>query len=429
MKNWIKFPLMMAIMSLSFPLTTRAEWTVPLAGNTFRTEPSPGGRGIRRSGEVSWSDPNEVYSTYVYLDRPAVLSISLLGRNPSGKATLTLSAGKTRLPIVIDRSESSLLPIGNVEVDQSGYLQLDFQGDYREGEHFGLFQALKIESETKSLKLEFVRNNEGNMFYWGRRGPSVHLRYEVPKEAPLEYAYSEITVPKGQDPVGSFYMANGFAQGYFGFQVNSASERRILFSVWSPYRTDNPNEIPEDQRIKLLAKGHDVHVGEFGNEGSGGQSYLRFPWKAGQTYRFLTRVRPDDNGNTVYTSWFGEPETDSWRLIASFRRPITNTHLKGFHSFLESFSPSYGHIGRRAHYGNVWVRETEGQWHPCTQARFSVDATGSARHRVDFNGGVAENAFFLRNCGFFHETGTPGQTYTVIPESQQKPPTRLPRNL
>ena len=140
MKNWIKFPLMMAIMSLSFPLTTRAEWTVPLAGNTFRTEPSPGGRGIRRSGEVSWSDPNEVYSTYVYLDRPAVLSISLLGRNPSGKATLTLSAGKTRLPIVIERSESSLLPIGNVEVDQSGYLQLDFQGDYREGEHFGFFK-------------------------------------------------------------------------------------------------------------------------------------------------------------------------------------------------------------------------------------------------------------------------------------------------
>ncbi len=61
--------------------------------------------------------------------------------------------------------------------------------------------------------------------------------------------------------IGSYFMANGFGQGYFGIQVNSASERRILFSVWSPFSTNNPREIPDDQRITLLKKGEPVHAG------------------------------------------------------------------------------------------------------------------------------------------------------------------------
>ncbi len=66
-----------------------------------------------------------------------------------------------------------------------------------------------------------------------------------------------------------------------------------------------------------LAKGPEVRLGEFGNEGSGGQSFLVYPWKAGMTYRFLTEVKPDGNGNTRYTCWFG-PKDGEFRLIASF---------------------------------------------------------------------------------------------------------------
>ena len=144
------------------------------------------------------------------------------------------------------------------------------------------------------------------MFYWGRRGPSVHLRYETPAERQLQYAYSELTVPPRQDPIGSFSMANGFREGYFGIQVNGPDERRVLFSIWSPFRTDNPRDIPEDQQIVALGRGPDVRIGEFGNEGSGGQSILVYPWKVGNTYRFLTEVEPDGQVNTIYTSWFGD---------------------------------------------------------------------------------------------------------------------------
>ena len=74
-------------------------------------------------------------------------------------------------------------------------------------------------------------------------------------------------MPAGGDVIGSYFMADGFAHGYFGMQVNSEKERRILFSVWSPYNTQNPDEIPQDQRIELLKKGDGVHTGKFGNEG------------------------------------------------------------------------------------------------------------------------------------------------------------------
>ena len=58
-------------------------------------------------------------------------------------------------------------------------------------------------------------------------------------------------------------MANGSREGYFGIQVNSTEERRVLFSIWSPYVTDDPSQIPEDQRIQLIKSGQDVQVDEY----------------------------------------------------------------------------------------------------------------------------------------------------------------------
>jgi hypothetical protein len=79
--------------------------------------------------------------------------------------------------------------------------------------------------------------------------------------ADVSYYYSEINVPQGYDPVGSYYMANGFGQGYFGYQVNSATERRFLFSVWSGYHTDDPTQIPSEYTVQLNRKGADVISG------------------------------------------------------------------------------------------------------------------------------------------------------------------------
>ena len=132
-------------------------------------------------------------------------------------------------------------------------------------------------------------------------------------------------------------------------------------------------------------------------------------------------MTPDGQSNTTYPCWFGDKAAGEWRLIASFRRPKTDTHLRAFHSFLESFAPPTGHQGRRGLHGNVWVRDTESQWHEITQARFSVDPTGRGRHRLDYTGGAEGDHFFLRNCGFFNETGRPGEVFTRQSTAAQKP--------
>ncbi|HLS95394.1 MAG TPA: DUF3472 domain-containing protein [Sphingobacterium sp.] len=184
-------------------------------------------------------------------------------------------------------------------------------------------------------------------------------------------------------------------------QVNSEQERRILFSVWSPFHTDNPREIPEYQRIVLTRKEKGVSTGEFGNEGSGGQSFLRYSWKAGHTYRFLLKGRPVHGNYTEFTAWFYAPEEGEWRLIAQFLRPQTSTFLTGFHSFLENFIPSQGNLERQVLFGNQWVRAASGQWVECVDARFTADATARKGFRLDYAGGEKNGHFFLRNGGFF----------------------------
>lgn len=396
-------------------------WSVPVGGNAYRTAPKPGGSGLRRSGRLAWSGKNEVHSMFFRVDRPALIEVGIKASVPVGESTLSATINGKRVECQLNGVDDKDYQFGEFKIEKAGYVRVDLQGVKRQGQTFAGISELLVSSDTASLMLDYVKTSDGGMFYWGRRGPSVHLRYQVPRELELKYAYSEISVPQGQDPIGSYFMANGFGQGYFGIQVNSATERRILFSVWSPFRTDNPADIPADQRIENLGNGSGVHVGKFGNEGSGGQSYLVFPWKAGVTYRFLTEVEPDGNGSTVYTSWFSEKNAKEWRLIASFRRPKTDTHLTGFHSFLESFSPDLGYISRGALYGNIWVADTEGNWHECTQARFSVDATGGNKHRLDFNGGAKGGSFFMRNCGFFDETGKPGEWFERTSTDNQRP--------
>ena len=413
------------VIGLASASLSPAEWSVPLGGNAFRAGPAPGDAGVSRSGGINWSDAEGVFAVFFHVNRAAALDLSLNARVPEGRSTIVTRVLGRAFTNVLDGSEWHRQSVGRIEVPAAGYVRVELQGLERSGRAYAEIRDLLVAADEPGLSLDYVKTNQGNMFYWGRRGPSVHLGYQTPADRKLQFAYTEITVPEGQDTLGSYFMANGFGEGYFGFQVNSATERRVLFSVWSPFQTDNPRNIPAEQRIDSLGKGPEVHVGEFGNEGSGGQSYLVYPWKAGKTYRFLTEVKPDGQGRTVYTSWFGDKAAGEWRLIASFRRPKTDTTLRGFHSFLENFAPTTGHLGRRAEYGNVWVRDTEGQWHEITQARFSVDPTGRGRHRLDFTGGAEGDHFYLRNCGFFNETGRPGEVFTRQSTAAQKPEVNL----
>jgi len=316
--------------------------------------------------------------------------------------------------VEISNTDFQTLEAGMFSVEKAGCYFLEIQGKSNTGETIADIDSFTLEGSALNEGITYVKED----FYWGRRGPSVHLNYTAPEGKDIVWFYNEITVPEGDDTLGSYFMANGFAEGYFGMQVNSSTERRILFSVWSPYETQNPDEIPDDYKIILLGKGEGVTTGEFGNEGSGGQSYKVFNWKAGQTYKFLLKGSPSTNNSTDYTAYFFDPTEGSWSLIASFRRPHTSTYLKRQHSFLENFITQTGNISRMGVYGNQWVYDTEGEWHELTEAKFTADATAKKGSRVDYAGGAKGNTFYMKNCGFFDDMTEMNTMHTRTPNGK-----------
>lgn len=381
-----------------------ARWEVPLAGNAYLTAKADGsGDDLGGGGIRAWKDPRTVFSVFFHMDRPASVGVILPVLSAPADSTIRATIHGKAFDVVIKAGTAGDVALGQVDVAAAGYLRVDLQGVGKTGEGFVAADKLVVVSATPEAKLTCVKTNGGNMFYWGRRGPSVHLGYQIPHGKSLEYAYTEVTVPEGQDPVGSYFMANGFGEGYFGMQVLGPDNRKVLFSVWSPFSTDRPKDIPAEDRVVVLAKGQDVLARDFGGEGSGGQSFLDYPWQAGRTYRFLNSVKPDGKGNTIYTAWFGDKAKNEWHLVARFLRPKTNTTLTGYHSFLENFSDRMGYRGRRAVFANQHVRDTNGLWHEITRARFTGDGTAGGGHRLDYAGGLEAHGFYLRNGGYFND--------------------------
>ena len=375
--------------------------SIPVAGNSWSSSNSESSAEIvSKSGIANWTDHRVKILTYFRTGRSGKINLAVSAKVLSGKSLITFTVGEEHKKLLVTGTKFDTLKIGTFNLKEAGYQTLVIEGEEKSSESYAEVSAILVEGDAADGNLRYVKDD----FYWGRRGPSVHLNYEIPSEAgDVDYFYNELTIPSGNDVIGSYFMANGFAEGYFGIQVNSASERRILFSVWSPFKTDKPSEIPEDQKITLLKRGTDVYAGTFGNEGSGGQSYRKYLWKAATTYRFLLKAAPSINNSTDYTAWFFAPEINHWELIASFRRPKTDTFVKRPHSFLENFIPENGNITRMGYYSNQWVHSVGGKWTELVKAKFTADATARKDARLDYSGGIIDNQFYLKNCGFFSE--------------------------
>lgn len=390
-------------------------YEVPLGGNAFvTTAPTGAAEVINNNGLANWTSTNSVISTYAKVPQAGALRVKIRAKVlPAGdSSTVKLTINGVSKQIKLKGGTLQDYTVGTYSLNAAGYLKMDLQGISKSGGYFADVSHLILDSSATNGAVIYSDNNVDNTYYWSRRGPSCHLSYTIPTDQQVSYYYSEVKVPAGEDKIGSYFMANGFGQGYFGMQVNSATERRILFSVWSPYSTDNPSQIPAEDRITLNRKGTNTTTGEFGGEGSGGQSYLKYNWTAATTYKFLLKGEPDNNGSTDFTAWFNDSSTNTWTLIASWKRPKTTTYLTGFHSFLENFNADNGFLGRSAEYSNQWVRTSAGTWLQVVESTFTVDATYSSNQRIDAMGGITGTNFFLKNGGFFNTVVTPGTKFT-----------------
>lgn len=371
---------------------------------------APAGRGARidsRRGVTGWTGQDVSIQFYVQLQTSGRLTLALKMSLPdSDDTSISVSAAKKTFTVKVPktaRNEFVQVPVGSVDIKQAGYFLITLKGLRRKGHSFGDIQALVLSgSATKGIHFNTKPR---------RNAASVHLWYPTPKGHNVEWFYNEITVPRGADPIHSYYMACGFSRGYYGIQVNSPTERRVIFSIWdSGNEGVDRNKVKEEDRVKLLAKGAGVVAHGFGNEGTGGHSHWVHSWKTGTTYRFLVHARPEKTA-TIYTAYFHLADPDKWKVIASFRAPKDGKHFRGLYSFVENFGGATGHFYRKAHFGRQWFRNDRGQWHELKQSHFTHDPTGR-KERRDYGGGPEASGFYLFNGGFRPATAKYGDRFT-----------------
>ena len=398
--------------------------TIPQQGNTYVTSCNGNNPAVEASkiidtqnGKIiNWNDSKTVISLYFKTSRPGTFRLCVkatAGKNDD-TSTLRFSSDKQKYTVTINGGDEKDYMIGLFRTNKSGYNKIDIKGLKRTGNIFGNISEFTVEGDIVEGDNNFIPKEKLQDCYWFRRGPSVHMNYKMP-DSDIEYFYNEAVIPKGYDINGTYFMLTGFREGYMGIQSikdkNGKNANKILFSVWSPYTTDNPNEIPDSLHVKIISQGQNVTAQNFGNEGSGKQSFMHYPWRTGKTYKTLVKIEPDNHGNTIYTGFFGD-EKGNWHLLSKMLRPATHTYYKGAHSFLECFIPETSINTRSVIFKNPWVRDRNGIWHEITEATFTCDGTGLSKVRTDMEGTVNDNTFILKNCGFTDKTTQYGTKLT-----------------
>ncbi|EAR98943.1 nematoblast specific protein (macronuclear) [Tetrahymena thermophila SB210] len=364
---------------------------------------------ISEQGVSYWQDSNIIISLFFYVAVAGAYDISLLSTEVQRSAELQVNIPSISYSYFAKFNTDSLnLSLGTINIQNPGYYEVNFKGTNslvnKKAGYYPKLNSLILSGSQNKNSVYYV--NDSFSSHFGRRGPSVHLRYNLESQKNIQQFFNEVNVPKYWDAVGTYAMAIGFDYGYFGMQVNSESERRILFSVWSPQSTDDPSQILPENSVLLVSKGNNTVINAFGNEGSGGQSYLVYPWVAGVSYQFKLVGEPSTNGYSIFSAYFKDPtKSQDYILIASWKRPKTQSYLRGLYSFLENFNPEKGNISRKAYYNNQKAIDYSNNEVKVLSAYFTYDETAKKQQRLDYDGGVDNlNGYYLINCGFFNKT-------------------------
>ncbi|MBS1972928.1 MAG: DUF3472 domain-containing protein [Bacteroidetes bacterium] len=360
-----------------------------------------------KEGLHNWDDTSRHIHYYFYLKNTGKLHLALLIKSQSASNILQAKLGGKKFSVVVPQTSNfERVNFGSVVISRPGFYTIEIFCAKKNGKDIASIQSVEL-SGAAAKDMLFNKKTR-------RNAASVHLMYPLPDTAKITGFYNEVTVPQGADQLYSYFMACGFARGYFGMQVNSATERRIIFSVWDAgNEATDRSKVNDENKVKLFGKGTNVLAGDFGNEGTGGHSHFVYDWKVGQAYKFYVTALPDSTtSSTIYSGYFFIPELQEWKLIAAFKSPKDGKYLTHLYSFLEDFWGANGNLYRKAYYGNQWIRTEDGEWQELTKASFSSDATGKALDRIDFGGGTANNSFYLWNGGFANMNTKYGEKFS-----------------
>ncbi|HWE95845.1 MAG TPA: DUF3472 domain-containing protein [Tepidisphaeraceae bacterium] len=376
--------------SLIFAPTIVRAQEIKVPGFTAYLDPNCQAAHIDRNGVTQWGTADQVLwgGTLTKGKVSATVTVVL----PEGEtATLRLTIGGRSTDRKISAAARDIsADFGSFDIATPGYQRIELTGIAKSGKTFGDIKELTLAGPAAKDAFFNLKPR--------RNTASVHLRFPLEKGAEPVWFYNEL-VPR-TDPVWTYYEACGFARGYFGIQVISPTERRIIFSVWDAgNEVVDRSKVHDENLVKLLAKGEGVEASDFGNEGTGGHGHLKYMWKTGQPQRCLVTAKADGDA-TIYTGYYYFAQISRWGLIASFRAPHDGKLLRDLYSFDEDFVGDNGNLERLCDFGSQWVKTADGKWTELKVAEFTHDGTGQ-KDRRDFGAGVTKDGrFYLRTGGF-----------------------------
>lgn len=401
----MKLSLLIAA-SLLATLATHAQTELRVPAFTAYFAPDVEGAQVSgRAGISEWNDPKINVLWFGEIKTPGQLACAVtlkLPANAGSKLRLTV-AGKSHEAMAKGAGDEVVkVDFGSFDIAAAGYQKFALESLNADGKSAGDIEALLL-SGTATTDAQFNLKPRRNT-------ASVHLAYPTKEYTNVNAFYCEVTAT--ETPLWTYFEAAGWHRGYFGMQVNSPTERRIIFSVWdSGKEAVSRTKVGQEDRVTLIAKGKDVNSGDFGNEGTGGHSHLVYDWKTGSKQRFLVTCKVTDATHTIYAGYWFHPEEKKWMLISSWKAPKDGAYLHGLYSFVENFGGDNGLLNRKALYGNQWLRTADGEWHEVTVATFSHDPTGR-NDRFDRFMGVENGQFFLSTGGFIPGSTKFGEKFT-----------------
>ncbi|MCH5718029.1 DUF5077 domain-containing protein [Niabella hibiscisoli] len=257
---------------------------VPTGGNSYITAGSKPGAKINHYspyGITSWIHLSTVISTYVKIKNTGTLNVGIRAKGPQTNTIRLTVNGQSFSKSIPAATAYTDHYFGTVNITDTGYIKIDIQGTTRAGSIVADVMDIMIGGDATAVAPVYAAEpstTPGAGFYWVRRGSSLNLSFAKPS-GNYQWMYHELMVPAGNDPIGTYYMSNGFSGGYMGIQVNSETERRVLFSVWNPSDMSNGGTV-------VVKTGDNVAGGSFSGEGEGTNTIFPFQWITGNKYGF-----------------------------------------------------------------------------------------------------------------------------------------------
>ena len=169
------------------PAVAQNESVVTLSANAYVTAGPEKNAFIdeQRCELRNWNNPETVVSFYFRVEKSGKMDVALKAKGHS-KIEVSLLGKKKKIKLDSDGLE--LVKVGAFKVKEPGYIKMDVRGlKIKAGEDFGNVAEVIVGGEVAPV----VCVSPEFSTHFGRRGPSVHLGYTLPKEN-VEWFYNEI---------------------------------------------------------------------------------------------------------------------------------------------------------------------------------------------------------------------------------------------